>query len=251
MYPCTLFALHREARPFLSRFSRRERLVSAPCPAWLCGESLGRVIVLETGVGPRRRARAFDWLLDCWLSERGLLQPLCVLSAGFAGALADGWKVGDVLVASEVVGTRGEAWSCDVVPPGLPTGRLLFSRELIGDAAEKQRLGVVHGAAAVDMESGVVARMCTERGIPFGCVQAISDDVDTSLSPCLLRLLADSRVSIPRLACALLRGPRLLGELLRLRRATAGAARRLGEVLCHVLELHGELPTLSVPKARE
>src|SRR5438874_2223595 len=89
MYPCVLFALRREAQPFYRHFDVRRRLTAAPCPAWLCGTSLGRVLVLESGVGPERCGRALRWLTESYLPGQNLLQPLFLVSAGFAGALHD------------------------------------------------------------------------------------------------------------------------------------------------------------------
>ena len=115
---------------------------------------------------------------------------------------------------------------------------------MIATLQEKRRVGLKHGALAADMESAVVARLCRGRGLPFGCVRVISDAVDTALSPTILELLSRERVSLPRLASAVLTQPRLAKELWRLAKDTAQAADQLASAL-------GELLTLTLPFGRE
>ena len=101
----------------------------------------------------------------------------------------------------------------------------------------KRSLGERFGAAAVDMESAALARLCHQRGVPFGCLRTISDDLDTPLSPHLGRLLRRGRVSPWRLALALARHPLMAGELWRLAGATRHAARQLSTALGALLTL--------------
>ena len=66
---------------------------------------------------------------------------------------------------------------------------------------------------------------------------AISDDVDTPLSPQLVSLLAGGRISLPRVLLALLRRPALLKEFRRLGRDTRVASTQLGKALGELLTL--------------
>ena len=240
MYPCILFALNREAQPFYRRFRTRRRLAGAPCPAWLCGDSLGRVVVLESGVGAERCEAALHWLTDSHLPDEGFLQPLLLCAAGFAGALQEDWHVGDILLASEVVGEDGGSWPRD---PWIDAqaggswreGRLLTATGIVGEPQEKQRLGERFGTAAVDMESAAAARFCLSRGIPFAAVRAISDGLHTRLSPRLVDLLSGPTARPARVLTALTRSPSLLPELWRLARDTRRAARCLADALAYLL----------------
>jgi adenosylhomocysteine nucleosidase len=242
MYPCILFALRREAQPFYRHFRQRRRLWPAPCPAWLCGDSLGRVLVLETGVGPECSARALRWLMDSYLPGERFLRPLFMVSAGFAGGLQPRCHIGDVVVATAVVDAANRRWPCD---PGLTAtkqgrmdwmeGAILSGPCLIGDPAEKTQLGQRFDALAVDMESAFVAALCAERQIPFACVRSISDEVGKRLSPRLLALLNGGQVRVPRVLTALARSPRLLLELWRLARDTRQAGNQLALVLARLV----------------
>src|SRR5262249_30969626 len=104
-----------------------------------------------------------------------------------------------------------------------------------------KRFGAKHNAVAVDMECAVVARACTEAGIPFGCVRAISDEADNALSPHIASLLAGEHVSLPRVIMAIVRQPALLPELLRLAGDTRGAAENRAEGLIGLLPLPAKL----------
>lgn len=250
--PCILFALRRECRAFLDEFRPQQRFHGAPCWARFCGPSWLPVLVLETGIGPARTEQALEWLLNQPVLENVPYRPKLVLSAGFAGALQEGHEVGDIILATEVTDLEGNRWPVTwpgELPAGdwrplLHRGRLLSMPRLVGNPEEKRALGKQYEAMAVDMETSVVARLCTRHGVPFGCVRAISDRLDTSLSPQLVSLLAGGRVSPIRFLAVLVRFPRLAGEMRLLARNTRVSAQQLGCAL-------GELLTLTLPWGAE
>jgi adenosylhomocysteine nucleosidase len=205
-----LFALEREAAPF-----RR------------VAHELKSVRIRITGIG-RRRTRA---VLEKILSEKN--QPSCVIASGFCGALHPGLKVGDVVIASEVVDQSGHVWPVtgNFQHEEKSKRRLLTINHLIANATEKKQLGEAHKADVVDMESATVAEICATRGLPFLVVRAVSDAVDTELSPQLVRLLSGGNVSVWRALRALVGKPSLLGEFRRLAKDTRLAARKLAETL--------------------
>src|SRR5262249_44188336 len=141
----------------------------------------------------------------------------------------------DIIVATEVVDEEGGSWPASW--PGaidsdiFRRGKLLTVSRTIADPEEKLALGQKYDALAVDMETAVVGRMCSERGIPFGCVRAISDDVHTLLSPDLDHVIVNGEVSLWRLVTRLLRRPWLAAELWRLAKHTRLAADRLAAAL--------------------
>jgi adenosylhomocysteine nucleosidase len=169
--------------------------------------------------------RALGWVLDDLRCRPGV-----ILTAGFSGALQPQAQVGDLVLAGEV--TDGErhtwpaTWPVGDCPP-LPRGRLLGRPAVVSSPAEKQRLGRVHNAVAVDMESAAVARVCWERGVPFGCLRVISDSCRTALSAGLADVLRGGQVAPWRLLRALARRPALAADLVRLARDTRRAAREL------------------------
>jgi adenosylhomocysteine nucleosidase len=246
--PCLLFALSRESQAFRREFPPTQRFPGAPCRARFCGPAWLSVLVLETGVGAARTERVLKWLFDT--PKLGVVpyRPKLVISAGFAGSLHADYRVGDIILASEVVDAEGHVrpttWP-EHSPEGewrppLHRGRLVTVNQIAATPDEKRALAEKHGAVAVDMESTTVAGWCTERSVPFASVRAISDDLTLPLSPRLLSLLRDGRVDALRLAGSLLLRPRMICELWRLARQTSFAAEQLGKAL-------GELLTLTLP----
>src|SRR4051794_35107676 len=233
--PCVVFALNRESEAFVREFQPNQRFLGSPCRARFCGPAWLSVLTLETGVGPDRTAQAVSWLLSRPELERVAYRPRIVLSAGFSGALQDGLQVGDLVLATEVVDGDGNRWPTTwpgELPAGewrppLHRGRLLSVPRLVCSPAEKRDLGKRFDAAAVDMETATVARLCSKHGIPFGCLRAVSDSPGTALSPRLVSLLAGGRVSPLRVLAALARSPGLVPELWRLARDTRRAADQL------------------------
>jgi hypothetical protein len=237
-----LFALRGEARPLLRDLPIQEA-VSAPCKARFC-RGPRTLLVLETGVGRERMDRALDWLLGKPLVRNAPYIPKLVISAGISGALREDLNLGDVVVATEVIGPDGAChavtWPGNGEAPLLPhlrRGRLLTVDRLIADPADKRALGVRHDAIAVDMETATVGRRCSRVGIPFACIRGISDDAHTALSPEVDYIIDNGRVSLRRLTGSLLRRPALAAELWRLARNTRLAAEQLGKTLTELLLL--------------
>jgi adenosylhomocysteine nucleosidase len=243
--PCILFALDRESRPFLRKFPPHQIFPSAPCRARFCGPSWLTVLVLETGMGMARAEAALQWLLGEPMLENVPYRPQVVIAAGFAGALQAGLGIGDVVLATDVADSSGNRWPATWpgdLPPGewrppLHRGRVVSVAQLASRPEEKQQLGRQHGALAADMESAALARLCSQRRVPFGCVRSVSDDAHTGLSAQLLRLVAGSQVAPFRVLAALARRPGLAGELWRLARDSNKAARQLAAALGELLTL--------------
>ncbi|HZT79814.1 MAG TPA: hypothetical protein VFA26_06320, partial [Gemmataceae bacterium] len=155
--PCLLFALRRESQAFVREFPVQQRFPAAPCRARFCGPTWLTVLVMETGVGSAAVQKALDWATAAPLLGRVPYRPKLVLSAGFAGALADGYRVGDIVLADEVADAEGNCWRTTWpgdLPPGewrppIHRGRLLDSPVLVGEPQAKRDLGHKHGAVAV------------------------------------------------------------------------------------------------------
>jgi adenosylhomocysteine nucleosidase len=250
--PCVVFALDRESAAFRREFRPHQRFPGSPCWARFCGPPWLTVLALETGVGAAPADRALGWLLAGPKLGDVPYRPRLVLSAGFAGALRPEYRVGDVVLATEVVDAEGNRWPT-TWPGELPEGewrpplhraRVLTTNKMAAGVEEKQTLGSRHQAAAVDMEAAIVARWCKQHEVPFGCVRAISDDAHTALSPRLAALLAGGRVSLTRVLVNLALSPGLAGEMWRLAGQTRLAAEQLGKAL-------GEVLTLTLPWGSE
>lgn len=221
--PVILFALAREHLFFLRQFPQRTPLQGAPGRAWSI-EGPTPLLIVETGIGSRRTRDSLEWL------EKHS-RPTSLIFAGFAGGLDPSLTVGQVLAVSQVLDEQGGSWIPTFLLPNLPSGVLLTAKKMIATPEEKQRQAKRRQAQAVDMESADFARWCRERELPWACVRVISDDAHTGLSPRLVTLLAEGRVSPWRMGAALIRQPSLLIECLRLARNTRLAAWNLSQAL--------------------
>ena len=212
--------------------------------AGLCGHAYTgqyqrqSVLLAWTGMGRQRaEASATAVLARC--------QVTAVLSIGFSGALAGQLDVGDLVLASELIGLAGpggneiepalyrpdqgllhavtEAFGA--MPLRVVLGPTLTTPGIITTPAGKQDLGRRTGAIAVDMESYWIAQVASDRGLPFLALRAISDAQKDCLPAFHQILDVDGDPSARRLGVHLIRHPGSLVALLRLAR-NAGRARR-------------------------
>ena len=200
------FAVKEEAAPF------RRRL-----PA--------NVTVLVTGMGAAAAERAVkarlvarDWSL--------------VLTCGFAGGLDPALQIGAVICEADEDFPLRDA----LLHAGAVAVRFHCAERVAVTAFEKAVLRERTGADAVEMESGIIRRLCRERGIPSATVRVISDTAHEDL-PLDFNLLvnADGKLSLGKLARDVLRRPRKIPALMALGRRSKSAAKRLATLLRAVL----------------
>ncbi len=208
-----LFALGREAAPFLRLAGCRHRL-DAPVPAWRNAHGL---TALVTGMGAARSRAALDWLLRAH-------RPTRVISAGYCGSLVEAYRVGNLIRPGAILGEDD--------PPHEGAGIALVSVSVpvLGIQARRRLHARTH-AAIVDMESATVKGVCEREGIAFDCLRVVTDDLSEPLPAELSRIVEGERVRLVPLLAALVRRPALLSELLRLAKRSRVAARILAEGL--------------------
>jgi len=142
-----------------------------------------------------------------------------LVSFGLAGGLSDAMVPGDAVIPAEVILEDGRRVPVDA-EWGLAAdaaGTILAVDRAVSSPTRKRELARRTGAFAVDMESGAVARVALEHGVPFIVVRAIADPAGRSLPPALDGVVApDGRTRIGRLALNLARAPGQFGDLIRL-----------------------------------
>jgi adenosylhomocysteine nucleosidase len=154
-----------------------------------------------------------------------------LVSLGLAGGLDPALRPGVVIVPERVL-AGGTSLASDPAinrAIGGPTAhRLVGADTVAADAATKQRLWRETGAAALDLESGAVARIATEHGLPFAVLRVICDPAERDLPPAALAAL-DGRgvIGIARVLGSVLAHPAQLPGLLALARDAAIARRAL------------------------
>jgi adenosylhomocysteine nucleosidase len=157
--------------------------------------------------------------LEAAIAER---RPRALLSVGIAGALDPGLRVGDLVADGD------EAWCAALIAEARPTpgpaspslapprrGGVRGVDQPAASIEEKAALRAT-GAAAVDMESHIVARVAAAHNLPYAVFRIISDTASHTLPPAArVPLNEDGTVNLPAVLAALARNPAQLPALIR------------------------------------
>jgi len=113
-----------------------------------------------------------------------------VISFGIAGGLAPDLVAGDWIVGAAVSAGRehfptDRAWARKLLEalPGARHADIVGAAAPVASSADKRRLHAQTGAAVVDTESHIAARIAAARGVPFAVCRTVIDAVDMDLPP--------------------------------------------------------------------
>lgn len=199
-------------------------------------------LLVESGMGLDNAAGAADALVN---HDR----PDLLISAGFCGAVQAGMQAGDVVVAKQIV-IAGES-GFEEIPVRLSGSGQNF---VVRQTAEGERVagGVFVTTSAivskkrlsgrmpghyrnpvVEMESGAIAIVAVEHGIPLLAIRVVSDDAAEELGFTLHELCdADMRrIRLYKVLLTILKKPRIIPQLVRLAFSSRTAARSLTAAL--------------------
>ena len=171
------------------------------------GKLAGKDVVLAlAGVGKVNAAICTQVMID-------LMGVDAIVSVGVAGAISGELKIGDVVVASDLIYHDMDAASFGYHPGFIPrmkesnfiadermsaaahragvevmsatnnkvvSGRMATGDQFISTDEDKKRIADVFNAACVEMESTAIAHTCYLNNIPFAAIRAISDSADDS-----------------------------------------------------------------------
>lgn len=201
-----------------------------------------QIIVAESGVGFDNAARAVEVLIR---DER----PDLLISTGFCGGITPKLQAGDVVVAKQIIiASEGgfeeiplqlSTFGRNLVALGEADGKRIFGGAFISTAAitSKSRLaGELRGCypnPVVEMESGAIAIIAAEQGIPLLAIRAVSDCADEELGFSLDEFCdPDMRCIRPyRVLLTVLRKPAIIPQLVRLSRSSRKASESLTAAL--------------------
>jgi len=181
--------------------------------------------VFHTGVGKNVcRERVGKFLQDQHFDY--------LISAGFAGALNDQLQLGDLLLAENFSTVRLEE-NFSLLSFPIHMGDLLTVPALIDSRGERNKLALMSGAVAVDMETEFIARACAAHGIPVLSLRVISD-TPKELFPAPANVLFDierQQTRMPKLAAYLVAHPHRIPRLVQFARRIAHARKILADAL--------------------
>ena len=152
-----------------------------------------------------------------------------LISFGLAGGLDATLRPGALIVPAAVI-AGGKRYTADPILScmlGGATPHLLLGADaIVASVEDKCRQREQTGAAAVDLESGAVARVASTHSIPFAVLRAICDAADSSLPhAALVALDTHGGIRAWRVLASIAARPMQLPALLALA-ADAAAARR-------------------------
>jgi adenosylhomocysteine nucleosidase len=179
-------------------------------------------VVVCGGVGSEAARRATEAVI-------ALYGPRTVWSVGFAGALEERWRVGELLEARCVIDARDGSR----LDTENGTGGVLVSFSSVATEEQKSKLAKAYGAQAVDMEAAAVAKGAQAHGLPFAAVKVISDEVGFRMPPMERFIGKDGKFRTASFTLYAALRPWLWGSMIRLARNSARAARVLCEHLNH------------------
>jgi adenosylhomocysteine nucleosidase len=157
-----------------------------------------------------------------------------IMSFGIAGGLAPNLPPGTCIVGRNIIADHGRyatnhGWAAALMETALAaTDRSAAIRHVVfGDIAgsevpvactkAKRLLHEKTGAAAVDLESHVAARIAAEHRIPFAAFRIVTDPYDRALPPAaMVATRADGTVDVMAVVRSLIRCPTQLSTLFRL-----------------------------------
>jgi len=239
--PCEIafiFAVALESDGFVNLLDSR---VTTRCASYLehAGRLNGRsIVVAETGVGARSAAKATEDVI-------AVHKPQWIVSAGFAGALADDLRRGHILMADQLMDLRDNKFSVGFrmdreaieASRALHVGRLLSVDGLIRTPDEKRKLAERYGSVACDMETMAVATACRREKVRFLSVRVITDTVDDRL-PVEVERLVDQKSIAGKLGAAtgaVFKRPACVKDMWHLREDALKASDRLAKFLVGVV----------------
>jgi adenosylhomocysteine nucleosidase len=191
---------------------------------------------------PRMRAIAGGG--DAAQLERLIAQAMSVdccgvISFGMAGALRPDLRPGACLVGREVMHQTDRyrvdaAWAARLQAKlgAAETVALAGVDRPLVAPAQKQALFEQAGAAAVDMESHVAARLAAKHGVPFAVLRVVADPQERTLpEAALVGMRADGTMDVAAVLGSLGKNP---GQIPQLVRVAADAFRAYSALLgCH------------------
>jgi len=166
-----------------------------------------------------------------------------IISFGVAGGLAPHLRPGDWIVASSIVDAQqnrptDRLWSEKILAtiPNAEHRPIAGVDHPVADPDHKRRMHAETGAAAVDMESHLVARLALTHGLNFTAVRVVIDPAHRAIPDAALAgMRPDGGTSFAAVMRELIASPSQLSGLLRLaydgyaaRRALLRARRLLG-----------------------
>jgi len=168
-----VFATSMEANPFIAKVNAQQ-ILTEPWPTYRVKIAGQLAIIIITGMGMQPARMAVEFIIENHAAN-------AIFNCGVAGSLTDYFIVGDIInISSSWIFHDGELDDdvCHLSKhsqglSGYTNGSLLTVDRPVFDPHQKKTLSNV--AQLVDMEGGMIARLCAQHNIPCQLIKIISD----------------------------------------------------------------------------
>ena len=170
------FALPAESSGLIALLQDKQSVAIGPAKAVRGKIGERAVAIVYTGVGRKSCENRIDKFLD-------ETRPKIFIGAGFAGAVREGLKIGELVLAENFSDSRLLSDAQEILRPrNVRTVKLFTATTIVDSIEERNRIAREHGADAVEMETEYIAAACTKHAIPMLSLRAISDSPASTVS---------------------------------------------------------------------
>ena len=236
-----LAALDRELTPIIRRTAVTEQGQTDAMAYWLGRFAGTDAVLVRTGVGPAKARAATESVVTRF-------RPELIVSVGYAGGLVDSLRPAMLVVGEGAIrrgarlplppeGVEGAVSVAEELGVPFQKGWLITVDKPLITPESKRSAHDEWGALAVEMETGEVARVAADAGVPCIALRAISDTSEQSLhvvGKCVVS--RRTPVALARIALHLMRHPTLIPHAWRLHRQGGQCSARLVAVVERLAE---------------
>ena len=134
-----------------------------------------RIVIWHTGVGQKHCLLRMNQLLEA-------KRPDFLISSGFAGGAREDLQVGDLILAENFSDRQLLAKAEQILAGDKVRAVKIFTSATIVDSiADRNEIARANSAAAVDMETAVIADVCAKHGVRMLSLRVITDSVQDPL----------------------------------------------------------------------
>jgi adenosylhomocysteine nucleosidase len=206
-----------ELRPVVKAFGLKPAVVGG-VPVHTGAVGNADVVATTTGIGTLLATTAAENLLGLGTFDH-------VMVVGIAGGVGSSVRIGDIVIPEVVVnGQGGSEYHPAAIDAPTPRGTIVTSDDFIVDPDRLAQL-IAQGVIAVDMETGSVAAVCAERGVPWSTVRAISDRAEDGDAEMVKLAKADGTPDGAAIARYFMRHPGRIPYMLKVGRGAMLAAK--------------------------
>lgn len=181
--------------------------------------------ILVTGMGAQNTKQAF---IDALAKGK----PRLVITCGYAGGLNPALPPESLVLNADTDFPLTQK----LLQSGVRPGTYHCAMTVAVTTQEKAVLYAQTKCDAVEMESGIIRKICTEQGIPAATFRVISDAANENLPLNFNELMTPQMtMNFGKLAWALIKSPGKIPELMRFGKRVQSSAQKLGAALAQAL----------------